>query len=217
MSDADDDTPLDDTPLDPAAMLALSTQQQQRATTTFVRPVVTMLLLWGVAWLVGFAALWLALEPAAPFAVPIAIAAPVFTILIAGAVVVSIVIGIRMSRGIRGSSVFSGAVYGWTWSIASISVFLIGTALFRAGMPTDLSMLFFPTMYGLVAGMLYLAGAALWNDKTQLFLGLWIIVVSVASSFAGVPTNLLIMSLLGGGGFILGAIGVFIGTRSARA
>ena len=77
-------------------------------------------------------------------------------------------------------------------------------------------MLFFPTMSGLVAGMLYLAGAALWNDKTQLFLGLWIIVVSVASSFAGVPTNLLIMSLLGGGGFIAGALGVLVATRSVR-
>lgn len=210
------DAPDDDRPLDPAAMLALSAQQQHRATSTFVRPVVSMLLIWGAAWLIGFAALWLALEPEAPFSVPIAIAGPVFGILIGGAVVTSIVIGVRMSRGIRGSSVFSGAVYGWTWSIASISVFLIGTALFRAGMPTELSMLFFPTMYGLVAGMLYLAGAALWNDKTQLFLGLWIIVVSVASSFAGVPTNLLIMSLLGGGGFIAGALGVLVATRSAR-
>ena len=206
----------DDTPLDPAAMLALSDKQQHRVSTTFVRPVVTILLVWGVAWLVGFMALWLALEPNAPFSPPIAIAGTVFGILIAGAIVVSIVIGSRMSRGIRGSAVFSGAVYGWSWSIASFSVFLIGQALINAGMPTELSMLYYPTMYGLVAGLLYLAGAALWNDRTQLFLGIWIIVVSVASSFAGTPTNLLIMALLGGGGFLAGTATVLIQTRASR-
>lgn len=205
----------DETPLDPAAMLALSTQQQRRVGTTFVRPVASMLALWGVAWLIGFLALWLALEPKAPFSLPMPIAAPIFGILIGTAAVVSIVIGSRMSRGIRGSSVFSGAVYGWTWSIASFAVFLIGNTLVNAGMPAKLSMLFYPTVYGLVAGILYLAGAALWNDKGQLYLGLWIIVVSVTSSYAGVPTNLLIMALLGGGGFLVGAVGVLVGGRAA--
>ena len=206
----------DDTPLDAAAMLDLSTRQQQRVSTTFVRPVVSMLVAWGVAYLVGFLALWLALEPEAPFSVPLPIAGVLFGLLIAGAVVASIVIGSRMSRGIRGSSVFSGAVYGWTWSIASFAVFLIGQALFNAGMPLELSMLYYPTMYGLMAGILYLAGAALWNSRSQLFLGLWIVVVSVASSFAGVPTNLLIMALLGGVGFLLGALATVIGGRAAR-
>lgn len=206
----------DETPLDPAAMLALSTGQQQRVSSQFVRPVVSMLAAWGVAWLVGFLALWLALEPKAPFSAPIVIAGPLFGILIAGAIVLSIVIGSRMSRGLRGSSVFSGAVYGWTWSIASFAVFLIGQALVNAGMPPELSMLYYPTLYGLVAGLLYLAGAALWNDKTQLFLGLWIIVVSVASSFAGTPTNLLFMALLGGGGFVVGATAVLIRTWASR-
>lgn len=207
--------PDDETPLDPAAMLALSTQQQRRVNTTFVRPVVSMLLVWGAAWLLGFLALWLALEPKAPVSMPLAVSGPLFGILIAAAVVTSIVIGSRMSRGIRGSSVFSGAVYGWSWSIASIAVFLIGSALINAGMPAELSMLFYPTVYGLVAGLLYLAGAALWTDRNQLFLGIWIIAVSVASSFAGVPTNLLVMALLGGGGFLVAAVGVLVVTRTA--
>jgi hypothetical protein len=206
----------DETPLDPAAMLALSTGQQQRVSSQFARPVVTMLAAWGAAWLVGFLALWLALEPEAPVSLPIAVAAPVFGILIVGAIVLSIVLGSRMSRGIRGSSVFSGAVYGWSWSIASFAVFLIGQALVNAGMPPQLSMLYYPTTYGLVAGMLYLAGAALWNDRTQLFLGLWIIIVSVASSFAGTPANLLFMAVLGGGGFIVGATTVLVRTRASR-
>lgn len=206
----------EDAPLDPAAMLALSTGQQKRVSSQFVRPVVTMLAAWGVAWLVGFLALWLALEAEAPFSVPSAVAGPLFGILIAGAIVLSIVIGSRMSRGLRGSSVFSGAVYGWTWSIASFAVFLVGQSLVNAGMPVELSMLYYPTIYGVVAGILYLAGAALWTDKTQLFLGLWIIVVSVASSFAGTPTNLLFMALLGGGGFLVGAAFVLVRTRAAR-
>lgn len=212
----DDDRTADESPLDPAAMLALLTGQQQRVNSQFVRPVVTMLGAWGVAWLVGFLALWFALEPRAPFSIPVAIAAPLFGILIVGAIVLSIVVGSRMSRGIRGSSVFSGAVYGWSWSIASFGVFLIGQALVNAGMPASLSMLYYPTMYGLVAGLLYLAGAAIWNDRTQLFLGLWIIVVSVASAFAGTPANLLFMALLGGGGFVVGSAVVLIRTRAAR-
>ena len=206
----------EESPLDPAAMLALSTEQQERVANAYGRPVVTMLLIWGLAYLIGFLALWFALEPDAPFTLPLPLGGTLFGILIAAAVVASIVIGTRMSRGIRGSSVFSGAVYGWTWSIASFAVFLIGQALFNAGMPSELAMLYYPAMYGLMAGILYLAGAALWNSRSQLFLGLWIIVVSVASSFAGVPTNLLIMALLGGGGFLAGALATLIGSRAAR-
>lgn len=199
----------DEAPLDPAAMLALSEREQQRIAIAFVRPVAWLLAVWGVAWTIGFLVFWAGYpESGAPVLVPLGIAAPVFGVCIAAAIVVSAVIGARMNRGIRGSSNFSGGVYGASWTIGSVAVWLIGTALIKAGMPHDVAMLFFPAGYALMVGLLYIAGAAIWQAKEQLVLGSWIMAVGVGATFAGFPTNLLVMGVLGGGGFLVGAIAI---------
>jgi len=207
----------DDAPLDPAAMLALSERQQQRIANTAVGPVAWLLAVWGVAWTVGFLVFWSGYaESGSPVLIPLGLAVPVFSACIVAAIVVSAVIGIRMNRGIRGSSNFSGAVYGVSWSIGSIAVWLIGTALIKAGMPHDVAMLFFPAGYALMVGLLYIAGAAIWQDKGQLILGIWITAVGVGATFAGFPTNLFVMAVLGGGGFLAGAIAIPIALRVRR-
>lgn len=197
----------DDTPLDPAAMLALSEQQQGRMGSLASRPVAIMLTTWAVAWGVGFFVLWSGYpESNSALSIPLPVAVAFFTALIAAAIVLSAIVGARISRGIRGASNFSGLIYGITWPIAGTAVWLLGVGLFHNGMPASLALIFFPAAYSLMVGLLYLAGAALWRAPVQLVLGLWILAVGLTAPFAGFPGNLLVMSLAGGGGFALGAI-----------
>lgn len=205
----DNTKPDDDAPLDPAAMLALSERQLGRMDSIATRPVAIMLTTWAVAWLVGFFVLWSGYPQShSPLSVPLPVATAVFTLLIAGAIVLSATVGVRISRGIRGASRFSGLVYGLTWPISGTAFWLLGVGLLHNGMPVDLTLIFFPAGYSLMVGLLYLAGAALWRAPVQLILGLWILTVGLAAPFAGFPGNLLVMSLAGGGGFALGAVAV---------
>jgi len=206
-----------DEPLDPAAMLALSRQQQAKVNTTYAKPMVAMLASWAIAWGVGFLVLWSGIpENNSPVFVPQPAATIIFALLIVAASVTCAVLGIRMNRGIRGSSNYAGAVYGMTWSIASFGAAAIGVALLRAGMSSELAGLFFPAIYSLVVGIIYLAGAAIWRDKGQLILGIWIIAVGSIAPFFGYPGNFLLMSILGGGGFAVGAIAIAVSLASTR-
>jgi len=208
---------VDDQPLDPAAMLALSREQQSRVNTTYAKPMVAMLASWAIAWGVGFLVLWSGIpENNSPVFVPQPAATIIFALLIVAASVTCAVLGIRMNRGIRGSSNYAGAVYGATWSIASFGAAAVGVALLRAGMSSELAGLFFPAIYSLVVGIIYLAGAAIWRDKGQLILGIWIIAVGSIAPFFGYPGNFLLMSILGGGGFAVGAIAIAASLASTR-
>jgi hypothetical protein len=202
-----------DAPLDPAAMLDIASRQSYRMQTLELKSVVAILFSWGIAWGVGFLVLWAGLDAGAPFAVAQPAASIVFGVLIAAAIVVSMVLGIRMSRGMRGSSNVAGAIYGWSWSLGSIAAWLIGSSLVRAGMQPDVAILYFPAVYSLVVGLLYLAGAAIWQSKLQLVLGIWMIVVGTIAPIFGYPWNLPIMAALGGGGFIVGAIIMLVSLR----
>ena len=63
------------------------------------------------------------------FTIPTAVAAPVFIVLLAVSIVASAVIGVRISRGVRGESNFAGAVYGISWSLCGIAFAALGTGL----------------------------------------------------------------------------------------
>ncbi|WP_193509037.1 hypothetical protein [Cryobacterium sp. BB736] len=205
------DLPDDDTPLDPAAMLALLEQQQRKVNNDLIAPVPWILLVWGFAWLLGFLALWSMPGGGNPlFEVPPTIAWLTFVALLIVAIVVSAILGSRIGRGVRGASGFSGAVYGLSWTFGSIAAAGIGAGMVRLGMSSDLAGVLFPALYGLVAGLLYLAGATIWRSISQLVLGLWLLLVSTVSVFAGLPHNYLVMGLAGGGAFLVYGIVLFI-------
>jgi hypothetical protein len=67
---------------------------------------------------------------------------------------------------------------------------------------------------GLVVGILYLVGGALWQDRVQYGLGAWILAASAAGALAGSPAVYLVMSLAGGGGFLLAAAWFAVRARS---
>lgn len=190
-----------------AEMLALIESQQRKVERSMLGPIPWMIGIWGVSWIVGFALLWSAYEDGNPwFRVAMSIAAPVFGILIAGAIVASIIIGIRLGRGVKGVSNFSGAVYGVSWTLNGVAFAALGVGLIQNGLSSELASIFFPSAFALMCGGMYLAGAALWREVGMLVLGIIMLAVGAIAPFFGAPTNNLIMAVVGGGALLITAI-----------
>lgn len=202
---------------DPREMLALLEGQQRRVRDAQMAPVAWLYFIWGIAWFVGFLALWSGDEDGNPwFTIPAGVATPLFIVLLVGSIVASAVIGIRINRGVRGVSNFSGAVYGLSWSVCGTAFGLVGTALISHGMSTDLANLYFPSGYALMCGTIYLGGAALWRDTSQLIMGLVMLTVGALAPFAGSPGNDLVFALVGGGAFLAAAATIAVRLRRNR-
>lgn len=201
-----------DAPLTPEAALALAGRQQSRMDSIHLLPVTSILVAWGVAWGVGFLLIWLSRTPLGgePAVAPAA-AWITFAVLLAAAVVVSAVVGSRIGRGIKGGDgSFVGGIYGVSWSIAPIAITAMGIAFARAGADSTVLDLFYPSAYSLVVGMLYIVGAALFRAVPMIPLGGWILLVGTVAPFVGSPANYLVMSIGGGGGFLVGAAAILI-------
>ena len=184
----------DEAHLSPEESLTLiEAQRSKTARSLWVDPS-PILGAWGVAWIVGFGAL---------FAV---------------AAVVSFGEQIRHGRGVEGPSQRIAAMYGWSWLLAFAGLFAIDLALGHHGLPSHLAPLLWTGSSLLVVGLLYLAGGMLWCDRLQYGLGVWVLVTGAASVAAGVPDNFAVLSLAGGGGFLIAAaIARTRGWRSERA
>lgn len=115
--------------------------------------------------------------------------------------------------GIRGSSARQGMFYGWTWMVGFIALGAIISGVSRTGVEDQTIGLLWAAGSGLVIGLLYMAGGAMWLDRTQFGLGAWFALVSGAGALAGSPWIYLILSMAGGGGMLLVASTVAARTR----
>lgn len=204
-----DTTTADDAPMAPAEMLALTRRQEARVEDFFQTPTIAIVLTWGVAWTVGFLALWGASD-ASPVAIPPVTAGILFTVLMVAGIVVSAIIGSRTGAGIRGPQRAQGMIYGITWAVACTAVPILSGALFRAGMTDAVAALFFPAAYSIVVGILYLFGAALFSDRSMIVIGGWILLVGVVAPYVGTPGNYLVMALAGGGAFLVYGVALLV-------
>ena len=159
-------------------------------------------LAWGVAWLIGFGALWF--SGRATSGTPSVWAFIVFFAFLVGAWVVSAIVGIRAGRSTQGTSSLSGAIYGWAWFLSFAAGLFMVTWFCKT---YDIA----PAMYGvlyiavsaLIVGALYIAGAAIWQNRSMLVIGTWMLALCVIGVVAGVPTGYLVMALAGGGGMVV--------------
>ncbi len=169
---------------------------------------------WGAAWLVGFGTFYLV--AARIVGVPIWVAGLVFFgVLTAAGAITGVHITGRV-RGVRGHSQ-SGAMHGIAWlvGLAALAPFLVGTVQLGMSVPAQAAL--FAGAFPFLVGVLYLAGGALWQDRLQYGMGVWIILAAAVSPFVGVPGNYLVLALAGGGGLLV-ATGYFAmrGDRAAR-
>jgi hypothetical protein len=192
--------------LDPAAMLALVEGERTRAERAMEPDVRVVYAAWGAAWLVGFLAVWAAATGRGPLPLPTA-GAVLAAALVLAAVITAVHIGRRV-RGVRGVSSRTGAMYGWSWFLGFATLTAVMAGASRQGLPAETVALLWPVLAGLVAGTLYLAGGALWQDRVQFGLGVWVLVASSVGALVGYPAVHLVMALFGGGGFLLAAVAV---------
>lgn len=208
--------PDDDAPLDPASMLTLLQVQQEDVQRRMARFVPWILLSWAVAWGTGFGMLWL-IDGARPhLAFPLEVAAPVFAVLMVIAGVVSGVLGARSARGIRTSkaATFTGTVYGITWSVGFVSLFVLGKALSYNGMPEELSNIYYPAVSLIFVGIMYILAGAIWHAIPALAMGGCIVLIAAIGPYFGYPTHYLFYAITGGGVFLAGTVVTAVYSRN---
>lgn len=175
---------------------------------------------WGVAWFVGYLVLWLTARPEAGAspdgATPAGWAFVVFYGLLVSAVAITIVHITRRTRGVRGESATSGAMFGWAWAVAFTVVGLVIGALGRADVAPEAMALISNALPCLTVGTLYMAGASMYRDRWWFALGAWIALVAGAATMVGLPGTYLVMSLAGGGGMLVGAVACHVAARRGR-
>jgi hypothetical protein len=169
----------EDSPLSAEESLALIERQQREVHRRLGVNVALFYGPWGAAYLLGFGSVFLTYPSAVPLRLPGGVAAVITGVLFAAAIVVSVVNGTRAGRGVRGPS--------------------------RRGLSADAATLLWSGSALLLVGVLYLAGGALWQDRFQYGLGVWMLVTGAGSVLAGVPGNFAVLSLAGGGGLLLTA------------
>lgn len=195
----------DDPPGSPAAILAGFEQDRARAAAAFDPDARLLYATWGAAWSVGFGLMFAARWTSSPLEVPTSLAGAVFGLLMFAAVVITAVHVGRTMSGLQGVSSTAGKLLGAAWLLGFGTFAALMAGAGRAGADDALLDLLWPTGSGLVVGLLYVATGALWSDRVQFGLGAWILVSSGAGALAGVPDVYLVMSVAGGGGFLLAA------------
>ena len=185
----------EDTPLDPAESVALIAEQRSKVKAAIAVNERLIFGVWGIAWLVGFGLLWAVSidDPLLGWSEGVALS--VFGALLVAAMVVTTVHTARRSSGVRGPSSTVGAMYGWSWFAAFAGVGALGYALGILQVAPKVSGTVMTIVPALVVGALYMAGGAVWQDRTQLSLGVVISVSTVAAAVVPYSKLLLVVSL----------------------
>ncbi|MEV0143626.1 MULTISPECIES: hypothetical protein [unclassified Nonomuraea] len=190
-------------PAGPAETLRLI-EEQQAATVRRLRGEPLLLFVpWGVAWLIGFTALFLRFgldgRPLAPISQMQAVGVLQGAQVLAGAFVG---FGIaRMSGQVRGDSSARGTMIGFTWLAGMVLVFAIGIRISLV-LPEEEAQLLWAGTSLLVVGVIYMMTAAVWLNWPMFFLGAWTISVNVVGIMLGAGWHALLIAALVGGGFV---------------
>lgn len=195
----------DDDGLTPAEGLALVQQQTARVRAGTDVRLELLYGAWGVAWLLGFAAFWAANSGSAPVRPSGPVAGSVLTVLMLAAVVVTVGHTSRQTRGVSSPDALRGALYGWTWPISFAGLTAVLVTLARRGADPALLDVLWPAASCLLVAALYMMGSAVWRDPHMFALGAWFAVCVVAGVLVGLPGMFAVMSLAGGGGFLVTA------------
>jgi hypothetical protein len=203
----------DPAPMSAEESLNLIARQNRQMRREFGGGPARMLAAWALAWLVGWGFTYVAVQPGVP--IPGWVGGVLVAVLFVAAMGYTAYVSARGSRGIRGPSRTVGAMYGWSWMLASIGLTVIDIRItnFQA-LSSDQVSLLWSGSWLLLTGVLYLAGGMLWQDKLMYGLGAWMIVSSAASVLVGFPGNFLVLALCGGGGFLIASIVYFLRERA---
>ena len=106
------------------------------------------------------------------------------------AVVVTVVVVVRATRGVRGGSETRGRMYGWSWLVGFGVLFGINAALRHAGAGPAVTGVLGAAGPVFVVSLIYVVGAAVWLDRVMFGLGVWLAAVAVVGGWTG-PVHVL--------------------------
>ncbi|MBO3089300.1 hypothetical protein [Cellulomonas dongxiuzhuiae] len=195
---------VDDAPPDPLSGLAIVAAQRRRVRDSDVDDRI-LFGVWGVAWLVGYAAQWWT-ATTSPTRTATGQGGLVFAAVAVIALVVTLVHVGRATHGVAGTSKQVGMMYGWAWSIGFVGQGLLVAGVVDAGANPEVIAIVANGAACLVVGLLYMAGGALWQQLSLYLIGAWMIATAAAASLVAMPTGYLVMSLAGGGGMLVAAV-----------
>jgi hypothetical protein len=206
---------VDDEPMSAEESLNLIAQQNRRTRRELGGGPARMLAAWAFAWILGWGFTYVAVQPGV--AVPGWVGGVVVAVLFAAAIAYTGYVSARAGRGIRGPSRTVGAMYGFSWALASMGLSVIDIRISNFGsLSSEQVSLLWSGSWLLLTGVLYLGGGMVWQDKLMYGLGAWMIVSAALSVLVGFPANFLVLAVCGGGGFLLAAIVYFVREKTAR-
>ena len=168
-----------------------------------------LLTAWGLAWLVGYAALALYREP--DYDMP-RVPYLFFCGCLAAALLFTFAYIVPKVRGIRGRSSREGTYYSLAWFLgmplgalilSRVNAFL---ATLNTSEANEVAGVVSNAVPCLVVGVIFLMSAALWNEAVMGVLGGWILLVTLVVTIVGMPWAWWIMSVAGGGGMLAAAV-----------
>jgi hypothetical protein len=109
---------------------------------------------------------------------------------------------VRAGRQVAGGSAFKGAVFGVAWMVAFAGLGVTAGNVMEYLPPAQVGLLWAASSTGLVA-VPYVAGAAIYSDRTMLALGCWLGVANVGGVLAGPGWHSLVIAVAGGGGALV--------------
>ncbi|MET8992532.1 hypothetical protein ABZW49_44405 [Nonomuraea wenchangensis] len=198
----DDERP----PTPEETLRVIEAQQAAAARHIYIDPLL-LYLPWGVAWLVGFTALFLHIgldgRSYAPISQGAAVSLLTAAQLVAGAVAAY---GItRANRQVRGTTRDRGSMYGWTW-FAGLSLAAVLDVRLSPLVPAAESQLLWGGSMLTIVAVLYMAGGAVWSSRQMFSVGVWTAAVNLLGILLGPGWHALLTAVLLGGGFIVAGL-----------
>ena len=176
-----------------------------------------LLTAWGLAWLVGYAALALYREP--DYDLP-RVPYLFFCGCLAAALLFTFAYIIPKARGVRGRSSREGTYCGLAWTLGmSLGAVILSRlnvllATVNTSQANEVASVVSNAVPCLVVGVIFLMSAALWDETVMGVLGGWILLITLVVTIAGMPWAWWVMSVAGGGGMLVAAVvSVAMGTK----
>ncbi len=174
-----------DEKLDAQAALAIVTEARERALRELRTSYPLVFAVWGLVLLFGFGVIWLSVLGQHPYTGPTPVSLLVLVLLLAAGAVTTLVTVGRSLTGVGGVSAVQRRVHGLALAVGIVGVFALEGALAHAHASDSLLGVYGAVAPMLVAGVVYTASPAIWQDWSTRSLGAWLVLVAAGSAYAG--------------------------------
>ncbi len=175
----------DDEQLDVHEAAAILADARDRALRELRASYPLLFAVWGLFCLIGYGVLRLSVLGQHPYTGPTPTALLVLTLLLAAGAVTTVITVGRAVTGIGGASAAQRRVHGLALALGVAGVFTLEGALAHAHASDSLLGVYGAVAPMLVAGVVYAASPAVWQDWSTRTLGAWLVLVAAGSAYAG--------------------------------